>query len=102
MSYPVKRYGHCTRCGDAVIGTDTATQVEFLLSDGTVTHVTFCLPCAHALAPDEYAEVWAACVRASGSGRPPDAHLADLWIVGQQLRRREDPDHPGALVLDTR
>src|SRR3990167_10310951 len=38
--------------------TEEGTQVEILLSDGSVCHVDFCVPCATHLRPEDLWTVW--------------------------------------------
>lgn len=131
--YPLKAVGRCLCCAESVhdvyqvldqpghpldghpvrIGPQTAlaTQVEFLLSDGSEADITFCRPCADALRPAHYIEVWRACVERGDlslrlAGRSENARLVAKarglaqWPVGILRRRLAVED--GQLVVDRR
>ena len=132
MIVATKVLGHCLACCDAVYEVreawpeghplagqprllgkplDTATQVRFLLSNGTTADVTFCVPCAEMLAPEDFWPCWVACVDRQDlalqlAGRSEPVRRAErlkglavfpLAIVG---RRRASPD--GLPMLDRR
>ena len=104
--YPEKRLGYCTRCGRDVPGVE-ATQIEFLLSDGSTCAVTFCISCAEILTAEDWPQVWRTCVDATHhllliEATKQSSRLSRLTIVGVQGRRREDPATPGAVIVDTR
>lgn len=79
---------------------DAMTEIEFLLSDGSTTHVTFCSTCAPQIRPEHFAPIWR-CVLdcedtlalATGrTGNQRKAHLSkmmSLYIVALLYRRRK-------------
>lgn len=97
--------------------TEEGTQVEFLLSDGSVAHVAFCVTCARNLRPEHYQTVWEKNVEAHDvlcgiARRTPNQRRAILrramrvWPVAVLKWRRQDRNLigvvPNGLVVDRR
>ena len=73
--------GHPTRVGPML---DSGTQVEVLLNDGSVAHLTFCRPCADEFRPATYHRAWLALVDRNDvsmrlSGRSENAQRCLLY-----------------------
>jgi hypothetical protein len=92
---------------------ETGCQVEALLDDGSVTHLTMCLRCARKLKPEHYPEMWAAVVAhrklvSQAAGRTANqvardvGQLASRWILGLIGARRESAVEPGRLTTERR
>jgi len=103
-----RRVGKMLECG---------TQVEFLLSDGTMMPLTMCVECAQSLTPESYGDLMDT-VRAAWEESMDDAHrlligaspwseqrmtrdtyrrtFYPLWIVGRLWARRFETanNHP--------
>ncbi len=91
---------------------ESATQVMFLMSDGSIADVTFCIECAGQLRPEHYSAVWGACADrlllslrlAKRSDNECKAHLAAsmaVWPIGVAGKRCEGVE-PGSLMIDRR
>lgn len=102
--YPI-RIGRQLECG---------TEVEFLLADGTTTHLTFCLACAHRLRPEEYGPLWESVLdltdrslqrldRSNNERKVVLATLARQWPIAVLFRRRINYETtPATPVIDRR
>ena len=133
MTFDGPKYaGHCIACGVAVrdvlatrpdgsparLGAqhDTMTEVEFLLSSGASTHITFCTTCAPQIRPAHFARIWSLVLDAfeasfERQGTNPNtrrhemAGYMGLFIVDVLYRRRK-PEEGGPpnqdRVLDRR
>lgn len=125
-TFPLKRAGCCICCSEevneiitrAADGTPTrvgrmtarATQLVFLLSDGTTCAITCCCDCAAHLTPADYPAIWRAVItrtalslakRSENERRTYLAHYLRLWPLALVHRRREDPESP-TLIIDRR
>lgn len=93
------------------------TQVEILLSDGSVCHFDMCVPCAEHLRPEDLAALWETNVarvdelcrlagRRETQRRAIVRAVARLWPVGVTRWRRQDREMvgvvPDGLVVDRR
>lgn len=100
--------GHPRRLGPQL---DHATQVTFVLTDGSQADVTFCDDCARALEPAHYRALWLRIVerqdlsltiagRGDNDRRLSRTALLEKYPVGVVGRRREVGD--GQLGVDRR
>lgn len=108
------RYGEARRVG---LMQEHGTQLEILLSDGSICHFDFCVPCAAEVRPEHLWEIWQRTIERAAdlaqlAGRR-DAQqrmlvraMARLRPVGVLGRRRQDRELVGAvpdgLVIDGR
>jgi len=96
---------------------ESGTQVEVMLSDGSVCHVDLCVDCATALRPEHLLALWDLNVRRTdelcrfagrreSQRRAQVRHAARLWPVGVTRWRRQDRELvgvvPDGLVVDRR
>lgn len=96
---------------------ESGTQVEVMLSDGSVCHFDMCVECATALQPEHLAALWATNVarvdelcrlagRRENQRRAQVRHVARLFPVGVTRWRRQDRELvgvvPDGLVVDRR
>ncbi len=65
--------GHPRRLGKQL---ECGTQVEFLMSNGTETDITFCITCANELTIEHYQDIWEACI---------DRDRLDMLLTGARL-----------------
>ena len=98
---------------------ETVTQVELMLSDGSVCHVDLCITCATDLRPEHLLALWETNVRCTdemakiagkrdSQRRAEVRRAARLYPVGVVKWRRQDRDLamtravPDGLVIDRR
>lgn len=91
---------------------ESAQQIEFLLSDGSLCHISFCNACAKSLRPTDYEAVMNRAILSWEEeiddpwrvrrGLPPwtedqkqiyRQHYYSLWIVGRMWARRTRSFH---------
>lgn len=91
---------------------DCGTQIEFMLSDGSLHPLTFCLDCSATILPDDYPAIWDTVVSAWERSITNDHREAigakpwtdeqrekyrrrfyPLWIVGRLWNRTVDDEH---------